>query len=290
MQFRKRTLIFGVLYVLAMVCSAALARSPVPKPVLYFNPIATNQKENDKAWRNAGTSGGELEHSNIKPILEEGVIEIAALGFKEAAKWYTAKEPNSTFSNAAQGPKTPVIHLQDWTIGLLIRVNGPQLLEEHHAFGIQATPREQVQKIRLWLAGDDSGDFGNLSVAQGAIGGREDFQKNRTNMSVRRKEWHWAHFVFESGKRLTGYIDGKETANISTSLKFDKKHDMNLHSIFSHSRAEQRRTCNCSIAIYRVYDKALSEAEINRNIRGTYPVVEPAEKLSTTWGKVKSGH
>ena len=73
MQFRKRTLIFGVLYVLAMVCSAALARSPVPKPVLYFNPIATNQKENDKAWRNAGTSGGELEHSNIKPILEEEI-------------------------------------------------------------------------------------------------------------------------------------------------------------------------------------------------------------------------
>ena len=60
MQFRKRTLIFGVLYVLAMVCSAALARSPVPKPVLYFNPIATNQKENDKAWRNAGTSGAHI--------------------------------------------------------------------------------------------------------------------------------------------------------------------------------------------------------------------------------------
>ena len=36
-------------------------------------------------------------------------------------------------------------------------------------------------------------------------------------------------------------------------------------------------------------DKALSEAEINQNIGGTF-AVDPADKLSTTWAKVKRGY
>ena len=63
---------------------------------------------------------------------------------------------------------------------------------------------------------------------------------------------------------------------------------MSLHSIFSHSRAEAVRTCNSSIAIYRVYDWAFSEDEINKNVRGSF-AVDPAGKLSTTWGKLKRG-
>ena len=51
---------------------------------------------------------------------------------------------------------------------------------------------------------------------------------------------------------------------------------------------KQVRTCNCSIAIYRVYDWAFSEDEINKNVRGSF-VVDPAGKLSTTWGKLKRG-
>ena len=90
------------------------------------------------------------------------------------------------------------------------------------------------------------------------------------------------------GDEITTYIDGKERAQFGTGVKWNKKHDMSLHAIFSHSQPEARRTCNCSIAIYRVYDRALSAAEIDKNVRGSF-AVEPTDKLTTTWGKVKRG-
>ena len=128
----------------AMTTSTALAQS-IPGAVLYFNPVETDQGKNDKVWRNAGKAGGELEHSNLKPVLEQGVISIKALGFKEDTKWYTADASGMTFSNAAPGAKTPVVNLEDFTMGLLMKINGPKLGGEHHLVGIQAAPRESVQ-------------------------------------------------------------------------------------------------------------------------------------------------
>ena len=173
-------------------------------------------------------------------------------------------------------------------MGLLVRINGGLLAEEHHLVGLQASPREQVQNVRIWLDDGGAGNFRNVSIAQGAIGAREDLGHGKTRLSVGAREWHWAHFVFESGDEVTTYIDGKEVAQFGTGVKWNKKHDMSLHAIFSHSQAEQRRTCNCSIAIYRVYDRALNAAEIDKNVRGSFSV-EPADKLTTTWGKVKRG-
>jgi hypothetical protein len=60
------------------------------------------------------------------------------------------------------------------------------------------------------------------------------------------------------------------------------------HGIFTSARVEQQRTCNCSIAIYRVYDRALSVDEINKNVRNSL-AVDPAGKLAVTWGKMKRG-
>ena len=279
--------IAGVLLLLASTCSTVFAQA-VPGAVLYFNPAETDQGRNDKVWRNAGEAGGELEHTGKLPTLEEGTIEIKEIGFKETTKWYTAEESGSTFSNGAPGNKTPVVNLQDFTLGLLVRINGGLLAEEHHLVGLQASPREQVQNVRIWLDNGGSGNFQNVSIAQGAIGAREDLGHGKTRLSVGSREWHWAHFVFESGDEITTYIDGKEVAQFGTGVKWNKKHDMSLHAIFSHSQPEARRTCNCSIAIYRVYDRALSAAEIDKNVRGSF-AVEPTDKLTTTWGKVKRG-
>jgi hypothetical protein len=43
------------------------------------------------------------------------------------------------------------------------------------------------------------------------------------------------------------------------------------------------------MAIVRVYDKALTAAEINGNIDGAF-AVDPADKLPTTWARVKRGY
>ena len=45
--------------------------------------------------------------------------------------WYTADESGMTFSNAAPGAKTPVVNLEDFTMGLLLKINGPKLMRRN---------------------------------------------------------------------------------------------------------------------------------------------------------------
>ena len=48
-----------------------------------------------------------------------------------------------------------------------MRVNGGLLAQEHHLVGLQATPREQVQNVRIWLDNGGQGRFTNVSIAPG---------------------------------------------------------------------------------------------------------------------------
>ena len=115
------------------------------------------------------------------------------------------------------------LNLEDFTMGLLVRVNGGLLAQEHHLIGLQASPREQVQNMRIWLDNGGSGDFQNVSIAQGAIGAREDLGHGKTRLSVGNGEWHWAHFVFESGDEVTTYIDGEERAQFGTGCQVEQE-------------------------------------------------------------------
>lgn len=142
--------------------------------------------------------------------------------------------------------------------------------------------------MRIWIDDGGHGNFRNVSIAQDAINKRENLHIGSTRLIVGKGEWHWAHFVFESGEEITANIDGEQRAKFGTGVEWNKKHDMSLHAIFSNSRAEHVRTCKCSIAIYRVYDSALSADEIGNNVRGSF-AVEPTDKLTTTWGKMKRG-
>ena len=56
--------------------------------------------------------------------------------------------------------------------------------------------------------------------------------------------------------------------------------------IGANSYGERPRTFNGSVAIVRVYDKALTEAQISKNINSTF-AVEATDKLSTTWARIK---
>ena len=141
--------------------------------------------------------------------------------------------------------------------------------------------------MRIWLD-QNGGGFDNVSIAQGAIGARADLRVGQTQMTFAQGKWHWTHLVFRSGDSLTGYINGEKVSESRTTVKWNKKHAMSLHAIFSHSRPEAHRTCNCSIAVYRVYDRALSDAEIEQDVRGSF-AVDPTGKLATTWGNLKRG-
>lgn len=290
---KTSNIIIFTLIIMVLISSIALAVSPVKRPVLYFNPLETRQAKGDNAWKNAGTAGGEVSKGEAKPTLEMGPLEIPSIGLKaDDAAWYTATKSKSVFANEADDDKAPVIHLENFTIGLLIRVNGPYFAEENIIIGIQTEgkipPRAHEQNVRIWLDVQGKGVVQNVSIAQNVIQARHDFSNRRNKLKLGQNEWHWMHVVFESGVSMTTYLDGAEAASHATEVKFDPAHELKLHGIFTSNFEVQQRTCNCSIAIYRVYDRVLTPDEISKNVRNSLSV-EPAGKLAVTWGKMKRG-
>ena len=279
--------------IMVLISSIALATSPVKGPVLYFNPLETRQEKGDNAWKNAGKAGGEVSRGEGKPSLEMGPLEIPSIGLKaDDAAWYTATKSKSVFANEEDDDKAPVVHLENFTLGLLLRVNGPYFAEENIIIGIQTEgkipPRAHEQNVRIWLDVAGKGIVQNVSIAQNVIQARHDFSNRRNKLKLGENEWHWMHVVFESGVSMTTYLDGAEAASHATEVKFDPAHELKLHGIFTSNFEVQQRTCNCSIAIYRVYDRVLTPDEISKNVRNSLSV-DPAGKLAVTWGKMKRG-
>ncbi len=265
------------LFFVSMACSIALA-NVVADPVLYLD--ASDNPAHPTAWENLGTEGGELLEADKAPTLEEGTIKIPALGInQENVKYYTTKESLQTFG----GPpaKNTPLFFEDWTLEFLCRRNGDFFVEEHHFAGFQNSPREGKQGIRLWIVGGQS-----LDTSIHAKGGKQAVQP--LNIKLEEGVWTWLAIVGTSGKSIVAYQDGKEVSE-QPGFEFDKTLPINDISIGANSYDERRRTFNGSFAIVRAYDKALTEAEINQNISGTF-AVDPADKLSTTWAKVKRGY
>ena len=269
--------IYTIVFLLSIVCSLAFA-NVVPDPVLYLD--ASDNPADPKAWKNLGTEGGELLAADKPMVLEEGEIKIPALGIVQPnAKYYTAKESHSTFGGPPQ--KNTPLFFEDWTLEFLCRRNGDFFVEEHHFAGFQNSPREGKQGIRLWIVGGQ-----NLDISIHAGGGKQGVQP--LNLKLEEGVWTWIAVVGTSGKSIVAYQDGKEVSK-QAGFEFDKKLPINDISIGANSFDERRRTFNGSFAIVRAYDKALTEAEINQNISGTF-AVDPADKLSTTWASVKHGY
>ena len=269
--------IYTTIFFLSIACTIAFA-NVVPDPVLYLD--AADNPADPKAWKNLGTEGGELLAADKPLELEEGEIKIPALGIVQPnAKYYTAKESHSTFGGPPQ--KNTPLFFEDWTLEFLCRRNGDFFVEEHHFAGFQNSPREGKQGIRLWIVGGQ-----NLDISIHAGGGKQGVQP--LNLKLEEGVWTWIAVVGTSGKSIVAYQDGKEVSE-QAGFEFDKKLPINDISIGANSFDERRRTFNGSFAIVRAYDKALTEAEINQNISGTF-AVDPADKLSTTWARVKHGY
>ena len=265
------------LFFVSMACTIVFA-NVVSDPVLYLD--ASDNPSHPDAWTNLGAEGGELPAADKAPELEEGTIKIPALGInQENMKYYTTKDSLQTFG----GPpaKNPPLFFEDWTLEFLCRRNGDFFVEEHHFAGFQNSPREGKQGIRLWIV-----DGQKLDISIHAKGGKQGVQP--LNLTLEEGEWTWIAIVGTSGKSIVAYQDGKEVSK-QAGFEFDKELPIDDISIGANSYDERRRTFNGSFAIVRAYDKALTEAEVNQNISGTF-AVDPADKLPTTWGKLKHGY
>jgi hypothetical protein len=270
--------IYTTIFFLAMTYVIAFA-GVVPDPVLYLN--AADNPAHPDAWENLGTEGGELPAADDAPKLEEGAIKIPALGINQPnVKYYTTDASHQTWGGPPK--KNTPLFFEDWTIEFLCRRNGDFFVEEHHFVGFQNSPREGKQGIRLWFRPSPQ----NLDISIHAKGSKQVVQP--LNITLNQGEWSWIAVVGTSGKSIVAYQDGKEVSK-QPGFDFDKTVPLNDISIGANSWDERRRNFNGSLAIVRAYDKALTGAEINQNIDGTF-AVDPADKLSTTWATVKRGY
>ena len=270
---RKAVLVFSTVFFLATVCTIALADA-VPDAVLYLD--ARDNPAHDDAWTNLGTAGGELSGAGNPPELEAGTIEIPALGIKVHSKFYTHEESGQCFGAEGDGI---VLFLEDFTIEFLLRRNGGALGEEHHLAGFQPVPGEGANSIRMnfwWGEGELGGEFSGMGAPL---------------FMLEEGEWNWVAIVNEPGDEFLAYQNG-EVVNELPGAGFDKKVSITTIIIGANSYGERARTFNGSIALVRIYDKALTEDEITKNINAwaAGDAVEPDSKLTTTWGREKAGY
>ena len=266
---RKVISILSAAFFLATVCTIALADA-VPGALLYLD--ARDNPAHPDAWTNLGTVGGELSGAGNPPELGEGTIAIPDLGINMPnSKFYTHKESDQCWGEEADGLE---LFLEDWTIEFLLRCNGAML--GRGLAGFQPIPMEGHNAIRLafwWGEGELGGQFGGVD---GRI------------LTLEEGVWSWVAFVNKSGDPLRIYHNG-ELVNLLPGADFDKKTPITVVIIGANSYGERAWPFNGSIALVRVYDIALDKDQIMQNIRAwaAGEAVEPASKLTTTWGSIK---
>ena len=275
---KKLVLTLAALFLAANAGTVALADA-VPGAVLMLD--ASDNSDHPKAWKNLGEAGGSLSAADKAPELEEGPIKIARLGINERkAMYYTTKASKQTFGGPVN--KNPKLFLADWTFEFLCKRNGNLYVEEHHFAGFQNSPAEGAQGIRFWLLG--GGDALGISIhAKGSKQAPEAIK-----IQLEQDVWTWVTLVGENKKSIVAYQDGREISK-QGGFDWNVKLPINEISIGANSYSERRRTFNGSFSLVRVYDKALTPGQVSQNARGVFLSVEPGDKLSTTWGKLKNG-
>ena len=266
---RKIISIFSMVLLLAISCTIALGQV-VPGAVFYLD--ASDNPGHPDAWANLGTAGGEIRTIDAAPVLEEGRIDIPDLGFVlPNAQYYTATRVGQIFGSP---PDTnPDLALKEWTMELLCRRNGGAKDRDNGLIGFRP-------------GSDDNG----ISLI---------VQKVTTELSIHYPlreivasglfleigEWTWIA-ISGDGSQMMKYQDGKAVGE-EVGWTFDKTADIDGITIFAQTPMSRQVSFIGSIAIVRMYDKVLSAAEIERNVRDTF-AVDPASKLATAWGREKT--
>ena len=281
MERINKIVVFSVIFVLGLTGSRAVAQKVIPGAVIHLD--AREQNKREIAWKNLGLAGGKMPADNEVPELEAGKIRIPALGINEDARWYTSTRKSETFG----GPPDilPKLQLEDWTMEVLIKRNGPKwpdLVVASQVLGFKARDRE-LQHFQVSLNGPDTGEL--IARFKGRANNKGKWLiPEDLGIDIKEKEWHWIAFVFTNQKSVVTYQDGEKVGMVEMDQDFDPEEPVWLSIFTSHDRD---RNFNGSIAILRIYDRPLSRDELLQNITGKL-AVEPTDKLTTTWARVKA--
>ena len=280
-EMKKLILASSLVFLLAVVYTVASA-GVVPGAVLILD--AANNPADPDAWTNLGLAGGELSGGDNPPKLEVGTIDIPAFGIDVPnSKFYTNEVSGQCFIAEGGGVE---LFLEDWTIELLLRRNGDAFGESHTAgthqlVGAITPPEGETQQgIRIVFWGASS-QLGIWPYGPG-------WPNAAINVMLEKGEWNWVALSAEDKGKILVYQNGKQVSE-HPGMDFDPNVPLNVITIGSTAPSDKDRNFNGSIAIVRISDRALSADEIMGNIRATL-AVDPASKLTTTWGIVKTGH
>ena len=269
-------------FLLAMVGSVALGF--VPDPIFWLD--AGDNPGHPDGWTNLGTAGGVIPALAPVPDLEP------AAG-PDGTPAYTVSKANQSFG----GNGGVSLFFEDWTVEIWMNRHAEAIGGGEHQFlGFIDIPWPFGQCIILRFdTGGDGPDTGRvrLMLVGTDSGGVDNGQHFFPEVDIGKDEWHHVAFTFDdSDGMLRSYLDGKLVGEDETMQDYNPEVEMKNNAIFrSDSGDNPDRVFSGSISIIRLYDWVLSDDEILENFNKPRAIaVEPADKLTATWGKVKMSH
>ncbi len=272
----------GILF-LALSFSPTIVQSS-DDVVLHFD--ASNNPAHPAAWTNLGTAGGELmgHEPDNPPVLEEGAIEIPGAGISIAnAKFYSANAQHQVWG----GPVgiNPEVKIRNWTFEFIVRMNGEGHGEEHQFFAFHSSEplwRGTFMRIK-------EGNSLEMSHPPAGVGPAvedvEEWWRDNIATGIVFEPGVWTWLVFANDDDATTiYQDGVEVHRESPAMPLDEGNAIDDICIGSGMYDERHRNFNGSFSLVRVYNRGLTANEV----AGGATAVEPADKLSTAWGLIKT--
>jgi hypothetical protein len=295
MRHPKLIAILSAAFALTMASSMAFGVAPGAQ--IELNAASENARP--LFWGNDGTSGGKFalnadNWSKIPPPPKH----VKAEGGEPAH--YTSEVPSSSFGSI-RGTASHFKLGTSWTIEIWLRRNG-EAWEQGDENGlayfglgsekVDAAARvfeldaPNVQYIRMFVADGAAGQIVfKVKVPQGKI------LTFRTEEGIGTGEWRQFAVEYKGdGKTLQSYIDGKAQKLHDVDVAFvPEVMDQNMVFLGQLDFDRNEESFNGSLSIIRVYDKALGAGGVRTNFL-SFLAVEPADKLTTTWGHVKRGY
>ena len=272
--------ILSVGFLLAMTSSVALAF--VPDPIFWVD--AADNPAHPDGWTNLGTAGGVIPALDPVPVLEP------AAG-PDGTPTYTASEAGQSFG--ADGGAS--LFFADWSLEIWMNRHDQAVGGGEHQFlGFIDVPWPFGQCIILRFdTGGDGPDTGRvrLMLVSTGAGGVDNGQHFFPEVDIGKDEWHHVAFTFDnSDGMLRSYLDGTLVGEDETIQDYGDDVEMKNNAIFRSDPGDNAdRIFSGSISIIRLYDKVLTDEEILGNLNNPRTIsVEPVDKLTETWGKVKT--
>ena len=264
-----------------LVMVVPMAVGYVPKPILYLD--AADNPAHPRAWTNLGTAGGQLSSRS-------GGAKLEPNAGPDGGPAYTADRAGQSYGQAGIS-----LFFEDWTIEIWVKRNGPASGGgEHQIFGMADRPWPFKQSILLRFDGAESGHIRATLISEegGGPGGTDHIAPN--GLDIGAKRWHHVVLTFDSRSRsLQSYLDGKFLSKDPTNQSYDDKLEAKRITAFRSDVADpDNRVLNGSISLIRMYDRELDENEVRENFRHPHAsqAVDAADKLATSWGKLKMSY